>query len=241
MAPAIETNGLSVRFPAETRRSLKQLLLHGRDASRPGFVDALRDVTFSIGAGETVGVIGGNGAGKSTLLRTLNGIVTPHAGSATTRGVVVPMIELSTGFETEFTGRENIDFNGALLGRTKRQMREREDAIIDFSGLASQIDLPLRTYSMGMIARLAFAIATETEADVLMIDEVLSVGDAAFRSKAISKIRALVGRGATLLLVSHELDLLTELCARVLWLDAGALVADGECHDVVSRYRAGRA
>lgn len=235
MDATVETRDLTVRFRAEIHRSFKQMLLRGLRA-KPRYVHALRDVSFSVGRGEAVGIIGGNGAGKSTLLRTLTGIVTPHGGAAVTRGVVAPMIELSTGFEVEFTGRENIYFNGALLGRSRKQMREREGAIIDFSGLAAQIDLPLRTYSMGMIARLAFAIAVETDAGILMIDEVLAVGDAAFRERAVERIRGLVDRGATLLLVSHELDLVSSLCTRVLWLEQGVLVADGECGEVLARY-----
>jgi len=235
MNPTVETRALSVRFRAEIHRSLKQTLVHAwRTPSRT--IDALRDITFSVMPGETVAIIGGNGAGKSTLLRALAGIVTPAGGEAVTRGVVAPMIELSTGFEVEFSGRENIYFNGALLGRTRKQMLEREESIIESSGLSEQIDAPLRTYSMGMIARLAFAIAVETDADILMIDEVLAVGDAQFRDGAIERIRGLVKNGATLLLVSHEIDLLSSLCGRALWLERGSLVLDGECGDVTARY-----
>jgi ABC-type polysaccharide/polyol phosphate transport system ATPase subunit len=240
MNAAVESHELTVRFRAEIHRTFKQMLARGWRET-PRYVQALRGVTFSVGRGESVGIVGGNGAGKSTLLRTLTGIVTPDGGHAVTRGVVAPMIELSTGFESEFTGRENIYFNGALLGRSRSQMREREETIIEFSGIADQIDAPMRTYSLGMIARLAFSIAVETDAEILMIDEVLAVGDASFRERAVARIRHLVENGAALLLVTHELDLLRALCTRAIWLEHGAIVLDGERGEVLGRYEASRA
>ena len=235
----IELQDVSVRYRRKRIRSLKEALVHGFSAQR--HADAfysLRDVSLSIRDGEAVGIIGPNGAGKSTLLRVAAGIIPPSAGVAVSRGSVAPVIELGTGFEAELSGRENIFFNGALLGLSRAYMRSRVDDIIDFSGVEPFIDAPLRTYSTGMVARLAFAVATSVEAETILLDEILSVGDAAFQTRCNERIARFVRNGATVVVVSHDLDALSALCARAVWVAGGEVVADGPAADVIPRYRA---
>jgi ABC-type polysaccharide/polyol phosphate transport system ATPase subunit len=233
---AIELQGVSVRYRREKIRSIKELVVRG--LARPPAPDfySLRDVTLSVRAGESVGVIGSNGAGKSTMLRVAAGIVTPSEGVAIARGNIVPLLELGTGFEAELSGRENIQFNGALLGRSRAEMRAQLDAIIAFSGLEPFIDAPLRTYSTGMVARLAFAIATAVDAETILLDEILSVGDASFRARCEERIQSFVREGRTIVLVSHETEEVVKLCRRTVWLSAGEIVADGPSEEIVARY-----
>ena len=231
---AIELQNVSVRYRREKIRSLKELVVRGRrDAS---YFYSLRDVTLNVRSGESVSIIGANGAGKSTLLRVAAGIVTPSEGVAIARGNVVPLLELGTGFEAELSGRENIHFNGALLGRSRAWMRAQLDAIIAFSGLEPFIDAPLRTYSTGMVARLAFAIATAVDAETILLDEILAVGDAAFRERCEERIRTFLREGRTIVLVSHETEEVVKLCRRTVWLANGAIVDDGPSAEVVARY-----
>ena len=234
---AIELHGVSVTYRMHRIRSLKEFtvrtVVRRRDDSR---VYALRDVSLRIARGESVGIIGDNGAGKSTLLRVAAGIVTPTAGMAVSRGTMAPLLELGTGFETELSGRENIFFNGALLGRSQAQMKAHVDEIIAFSGLERFIDTPLRTYSTGMVARLAFSIATAVDADTILLDEILAVGDASFRARCDERIQRFVNAGSTVLVVSHELAVIRHLCARTIWLSQGAIVADGPSDEVIDRY-----
>jgi ABC-type polysaccharide/polyol phosphate transport system ATPase subunit len=197
---------------------------------------ALEDVSLTLRRGERLGVIGRNGAGKSTLLRVIAGIIPPSRGEVVTRGVLAPIIELGTGFDGELSGRENIFFNGSLLGRSRAFMRRCEEEIIDFSGITEFIDAPLRTYSTGMIARLAFAVATTVEADVVLLDEVLAVGDAEFRVKCEERIRRFHDTGATILLVSHDLDSVKETCERAAWVDHGRIVLMGDAREVAEAY-----
>jgi len=233
----IELEGVSVRFREKKIRSLKEAVIRGLTAHpRSGFFYSLRDVSLTIRQGEAVGIIGANGAGKSTLLRVAAGIVSPSAGVAIRRGTVAPVMELGTGFEAELSGRENIFFNGALLGFSRSYMRSRVDEIIDFSGIEPFIDAPLRTYSTGMVARLAFAIATAIEAETVLLDEILAVGDAAFRRQCNARIERFVASGATVAVVSHELEPLETLCSRVLWVSEGRIVADGAAAEVIARY-----
>jgi ABC-2 type transport system ATP-binding protein len=234
----IELQGVSVRFREKKIRSLKEAVIRGLTAHpRSGFFYSLRDVSLAIRHGEAVGIIGPNGAGKSTLLRVAAGIIAPSEGVATRRGTVAPVMELGTGFEAELSGRENIFFNGALLGFSRSYMRSRVDDIIAFSGIEPFIDAPLRTYSTGMVARLAFAVATAIEAETILLDEILAVGDAAFRRQCDARIERFVSNGATVALVSHDLDPLERLCSRVLWVSEGRVVADGAAAEVVARYR----
>ena len=234
----VELQGVSVRYREKKIHSLKEAVVRGFAHRKSGFFYALNDVSLSIHQGEAVGIIGGNGAGKSTLLRVAAGIIPPTRGVAISRGTVAPVMELGTGFEAELSGRENIFFNGALLGFPRAYMRARVDEIIAFSGIEPFIDAPLRTYSTGMVARLAFAVATAIEAETILLDEILAVGDAAFRAQCNERIASFVKGGATMLVVAHDLDALERFCTRVLWIDHGRVVADGGTADEIARYRA---
>ncbi|HEX6094979.1 MAG TPA: ABC transporter ATP-binding protein [Thermoanaerobaculia bacterium] len=234
----VELHGVSVRYPSQRIPTLKEWVVRAR-AARPDAVDALRDITLSVEAGEAFGIIGSNGAGKSTLLRVIGGIIPPSRGEVVTRGALAPVIELGTGFDGELSGRENVFFNGSLLGRSRAFMKRCEEEIVDFSGLAPHIDAPLRTYSTGMIARLAFAIATTIDAEIVLLDEVLAVGDAAFREKCSERIRAFHSNGATIVFVSHDLDSVRDLCSRAAWLEKGELRAIGPAEEVIAAYAPG--
>jgi len=200
-------------------------------------VKALAGVDFNLERGQTLGVVGHNGAGKSTLLRIAAGILQPSRGIATMRGFMAPIIELGTGFEFELTGRENIFFNGALLGRSRADMKARCSEIVDFAELGDFIDSPIRTYSTGMVVRLAFAIATTVDADILLLDEVLSVGDQRFQKKCNERIARFREKGVTILLVSHDLDAILKTCEHTLWMDHGKVRGFGESDEIISRYR----
>ncbi|HYR29571.1 MAG TPA: ABC transporter ATP-binding protein, partial [Thermoanaerobaculia bacterium] len=224
----IELQGVSVRYRETRIRSLKEAVVRSVTAHpKAGYFYSLRDVSVAIQHGQSVGIIGSNGAGKSTLLRVAAGIIRPSAGVAIGRGTVAPVLELGTGFEWELSGRENIFFNGALLGFSRSFMRSRQDEIIAFSELESIIDAPLRTYSTGMIARLAFAVATAIDAETILLDEILAVGDAAFQVRCQERIGRFVSNGATTVIVSHDLATIEAMCSRVLWLSHGEIVADG--------------
>lgn len=232
----VDFRNVRVSYPSQRIPSLKEWLVR-RGKARHEPVNALRDVTFTVAAGEAFGIVGGNGAGKSTLVRVAAGIIPPSGGEVTTRGVVAPIIELGTGFEAELSGRENIFFNGALLGRSRAFMKHVIDEIIDFADIGSEfIDAPLRTYSTGMVARIAFAIATTIEADLVLLDEVLAVGDVAFRERCYARIRQFHARGATIVLVSHDMGAVTNLCSRAVWLDHGRVRGLGETKDVIDAY-----
>jgi len=234
----VELQGVSVRYREQKIRSLKEMVVRGLTGHRrSGFFYALNDVSLTIHHGEAVGIIGPNGAGKSTLLRVAAGIIPPSVGVAISRGTVAPVMELGTGFESELSGRENIFFNGALLGCTRAYMRSCADEIIAFSGIEQFIDAPIRTYSTGMVARLAFAIATAIHAETILLDEILAVGDAAFRTQCHERIARYVRNGSTVVVVSHELEPLESLCTRAVWVAGGRIVADGAASDVISRYR----
>jgi ABC-type polysaccharide/polyol phosphate transport system ATPase subunit len=241
-APVIELDDVSLRFVnyADKQYSLKRAVLDlvlRRDA---GGVSsefwALRHVTLEIGEGERVGIVGGNGAGKSTLLRLLAKIYPPTTGTLSIRGSVAPLIEMGAGFNAELSGNDNIVFNGAMLGFSRRTMLEKVDAIHEFTGLRQFAEMPLKYYSSGMYMRLAFAIATEVDPEILILDEALGVGDAAFIDKAKCRIRSLLDRSNAVILVSHDMNSLRDLCTRGLWLQQGRLMADGPIDDVVDRY-----
>lgn len=236
---AIELHELTVRFPQERVPSLKEWAIRAMRAGLAGGdYEALSRVSFEVEAGETVGVIGSNGSGKSTLLRVIAGIVTPVEGYAVTRGTIAPIIELGTGFDSDLTGRENIAFNGALLGRSAVDMEAASGEIIAFAGLGEFIDSPLRTYSTGMVARLAFSIATQVHADVILLDEILSTGDMAFRERCEARIAGIYESGATVVLVSHDLPSIERLCRRTIWMKKGQLVMSGPTAEVIEAYRA---
>jgi lipopolysaccharide transport system ATP-binding protein len=197
---------------------------------------ALQDVSFDVQDGQVLGIIGLNGAGKSTLLKILSRITRPTSGYADVHGRVGSLLEVGTGFHPELTGRENIYLNGSILGMDRSYINRRLDEIVAFAELDRFLDTPVKRYSSGMYMRLAFAVAAHIEPEILIIDEVLSVGDAAFQRKCLDRMDAVAGEGRTVLFVSHNLTAVQKLCNRAMWLDRGLLVADGEVHDVVSRY-----
>lgn len=208
--------------------------------SRPSGDDslwALRGVSFEIQAGEAVGVLGSNGAGKSVLLKILARVTAPTEGSAEICGNVAPLLEVGAGFHPELSGRENVYFNGAILGMSRDQIHDKFDEIVAFAEMASFVDTPVKLLSSGMRMRLAFSVAAHLEPDILLIDEALAVGDATFRAKCRRKIKEFLAHGCTLLLVNHELAVVSELCDRAIWLDRGGMAADGEVNSVLDRYR----
>ncbi|HEY5999913.1 MAG TPA: ABC transporter ATP-binding protein [bacterium] len=208
------------------------------DPQRPGWFWALKDVSFEVAPGEVLGVIGANGAGKSTLLKLLARVTAPTSGRALMAGRVASLLEVGTGFHPELTGRENIFVNGAILGMREGEIRQKLDAIIDFADIADFIETPVKRYSSGMRTRLAFAVAAHLEADVLLLDEILSVGDASFQHKCLGKMEDLAGHGRTVILVSHRFGSIVELCSRVLWIAGGRIRMDGPTEEVVEAYLA---
>jgi ABC-type polysaccharide/polyol phosphate transport system ATPase subunit len=199
--------------------------------------EALKGVTFDVAEGEVVGIIGRNGSGKSTTLKIIAGVYAPTAGAVAVSGKVAALIELGAGFHGDLTGRENIVINGLLLGLSRREIQAREDKIVDFAELGDFIDSPVKQYSSGMYMRLGFAIATEVDPDILLIDEILAVGDAAFQQKCLARIEDFQARGKTIVLVSHDMDAVCRHCQRVLLLDDGLLLANGQPDQVVARYQ----
>ena len=233
-----EFQDVSVRYRKARIRSLKEAAVKSlKSRTDESWFYGLQNISLAIHHGEAVGIIGPNGAGKSTMLRVAAGIITPSSGTVISRGTVAPVMELGTGFDAELSGRENIFFNGALLGCSRAYMRSRIDDIIEFSRLEDFIDSPLRTYSTGMIARLAFAVATSIEADTIMLDEIMAVGDASFRTQCSARIDRFVHNGSTVIVVSHDLDALETLCTRSLWFSNGQLLADGPSAVVIDQYR----
>lgn len=200
---------------------------------------ALRDVSFRVEKGEVLGLIGRNGAGKSTLLKILSRITEPTAGEARVRGRVGSLLEVGTGFHPELTGRENVFLNGAILGMRNAEIREKFDEIVEFAGVEKFIDTPVKRYSTGMFVRLAFAVAAHLETEVLLVDEVLAVGDAEFQEKCLGKMGSVADAGRTVVFVSHSMPMIQTLCDRVLLLEGGRLVADGPTSEVVDAYLSG--
>lgn len=198
---------------------------------------ALDDVSFEVAKGEVFGIIGPNGAGKSTLMKIMARVLPPTEGRVIVRGSVAPMIELGAGFNNELTGHENIVMYGTLLGRTPDHMRERASQIAAWADVTEFIDVPLRSYSSGMLARLAFSVATDIEPDILVVDEVLSVGDAAFQIRSQERMANLIDKGASVVIVSHNLGTVTDLAGRAMWLDHGRSVMTGDPHEVVEAYK----
>ena len=197
---------------------------------------ALRDISFEVEKGEVVGIIGVNGAGKSTLLKILSKITVPTSGRATIRGRISSLLEVGTGFHPELTGRENVFLNGTILGMRKKEINRKFDEIVDFSGIEKFIDTPVKRYSSGMTVRLAFAVAAYLEPEILLIDEVLAVGDARFQKKCLNKMQDVAEHGRTVLFVSHNMQSVARLCPRTILLNDGGVLADGPSHEVVSLY-----
>jgi lipopolysaccharide transport system ATP-binding protein len=215
-------------------RKLRQL--GGRAQEKERFW-ALRDVNFDIAPGEVVGIIGRNGAGKSTLLKILSRITAPSRGKVEIRGRVASLLEVGTGFHPELTGRENIFLNGAILGMTRREIDRKLDAIVEFSEINRFVDTPVKHYSSGMYVRLAFAVAAHLEPDILLVDEVLAVGDIGFQKKCLGKMDAVAKDGRTVFFVSHNMDAISRLCSRCLWLEEGRNIEDGSANATIARYQ----
>lgn len=242
-AQTLSVDGLGKRYRLGATVAPTTLVeaLTSRRSARPaerGEVWALRDVGFDVGEGEVVGIVGANGAGKSTLLKILARITEPTEGRARTHGRVGALLEVGTAFHPELTGRENIRINGALLGMSKADVRRRFDDIVAFAGVGSFLDTPLKRYSSGMYLRLAFAVAAHYEPDIVVVDEVLAVGDAAFQQRCLGKLSEFGREGRTVLFVSHDLGAIGRLCRRALWLDHGGVRDDGPARDVLERYLA---
>lgn len=198
--------------------------------------EALKGVSFVIREGETVAIIGRNGSGKSTTLKIMAGVYRPTAGQVRVSGKVGALIELGAGFHADLTGRENIVLNGLLMGLSRHEIQSREEKILDFAELGDFIDSPVKQYSSGMFMRLGFAVATEIDPDILLIDEILAVGDETFRHKCAARIDDFRRRGKTIVLVSHSLDVVRQLCPRAILIDSGGLIADGPVSEVIARY-----
>lgn len=237
---AVRVNNVGMRFQLNHERvdNLKEYVIKflRRDLKYNEFW-ALKEVDFEIKKGERWGVLGLNGSGKSTLLKVVSGVLKPTTGTLETNGKIAPLLELGAGFNREYTGRENIYLYGAVLGYSKEFLEEKVDEIIDFSGLGEFIEVPIKNYSSGMRARLGFSIATVVEPDILILDEVLSVGDKKFRKKSENKVLSMFDKGVTVMFVSHSLEQVLRICDHAILLDGGRLVAKGTVDEVASIYK----
>lgn len=240
--PIIILENVSVRYRLPTERigTLKEytIRLLQRRLKHRDFL-AIKDLNLSIEHGEVFGIVGDNGAGKSTLLKVISKVLRPTTGRVRIYGKIAPLLELGAGFHPELSGRENVFLNGALLGYSYEEMKRVFDEIVDFSELGEFIDAPIRTYSSGMYARLGFAVATAHQPEILIVDEILSVGDEAFQRKCTDRISGFRENGASVLMVSHSLDLIAEMCDRAAWLDHGQLIHTGHSEEVIAKYREG--
>jgi ABC-2 type transport system ATP-binding protein/lipopolysaccharide transport system ATP-binding protein len=233
----LEGVSLCYRLAKQRVPSLKEYAIHWMRGSLDyEKLWALRDVDLRVSRGERLGIVGRNGAGKSTLLKVISGVLTPSRGSVRTQGTIAPILELGTGFDYELTGLENIYLNALLLGRTRREIEKQLGGIVDFSGLGDFIRAPIRNYSSGMLARLGFSIATAWVPDLLILDEVLAVGDARFVQRCEAKLREIRKQGTSILLVSHDLRAVAEHSDRVLWLDGGHVREEGAPDVVIPSY-----
>jgi ABC-2 type transport system ATP-binding protein len=235
----IEVTDVSKRFTLRHNRSLKELAVaavRGKDISDTFL--ALDGVNLSVSEGETVALLGFNGSGKSTLLKLISGVLRPDAGRVRTRGRVAGLIEVGAGFHPDLTGRENVYLNGSILGMSEKQIDAAFDEIVAFSEIEKFIDTEVKFYSSGMFLRLAFSVAVHTEPEVFLVDEILAVGDEPFQKKCLARIEQLKSEGRTLVIVSHDLDMVAKLCARGILLERGVMRADGPADEVVQILRA---
>lgn len=233
---AIEVKDLKVRYRCLNKISIKKSLFHMKKSNTEVF-EALHGVSFNVKPGEIVGIIGKNGSGKSTMLRAIGGIFSADEGSIDLHGHSISLLSIGVGFQKKLTGRENILLSGMILGFEESYIRERMDEIIEFSELGEFIDRPVKTYSSGMYSKLAFAITAILETEIMLIDEVLSVGDAKFKKKSFKKMKSLISnKNRTVLIVSHSIETLQKLCTRVLWLHDGNLKMDGDPKEVLAAY-----
>ena len=239
MDPRIEIAGVTKQFTLRHRRSLKELAVAAVRRQDLGIntFKALDDVTFDVHQGETIALLGFNGSGKSTLLKLISGVLRPDGGRVRARGRVAGLIEVGAGFHPDLTGRENVFLNGAILGMTEKQIEDAYDSIVDFAEIPDFMETEVKFYSSGMFLRLAFAVAVHSDPEVFLIDEILAVGDEPFQRKCLGEIRGLSDQGKTLVIVSHDLDMVSDLCERGVLLEKGVKVADGPSKDVVHRMR----
>ena len=237
---ALEVKDVGMKFRLSTEKvdSLKDYLI-GRLKKQIQFQEfwALKDISFQLEKGDRLGILGLNGAGKSTLLKVIAGVLKPTEGTVHTRGKIAPLLELGAGFDKQYTGTETIYLYGAVLGYSKKFVQERFDEIVDFSGLRSFIDIPVKNYSSGMRSRLGFAIATQVDPDILILDEVLAVGDKDFHEKSEQKILEMMDRGATVLFVSHSMEQVERICNKAILLENGRIVASGSVSEVQRVYQ----
>ena len=243
MDSMIRVNNVSMKFNLgiEKNFSLKLFFINffkniRNKKEKPKEFWALSDIIFEVKQGEVIGFVGGNGAGKSTLLKLVSGVMKPTKGTIEIGGNICPMIELGAGFDMDLTARENIYLNGSILGYSKAFINEKFNEIVDFSELHEFLDVPIRNFSSGMTARLAFSIATIVDPEILIVDEILSVGDIAFQKKSEDKMKSMIGGGTTVLYVSHSVQSIRAICNRVIWIDHGKMVMDGKTDEVIDAY-----
>lgn len=238
--PIITVDNVSMRFNLAKEKvdSLKEYIIKAlKGKLQYDEFWALNDVSFTVNRGDSVGLIGLNGSGKSTMLKIIARVLKPTKGKVTVNGTVAPLIELGAGFDFDLTGKENIYLNGALLGRSRKMMDAVLDDIIDFSELGEFMDVPMKNYSSGMLSRLAFSIATSGKADILIVDEVLAVGDFRFQQKCIDRIRKMMAEGTTVLFVSHSIEQVEDICNKVVWLKSGNVHMQGDSKKICEIYR----
>lgn len=241
MATMIKVNDVSMRFNLgiEKNFSLKQGFINffKRKKKEKNEFWALSDVSFEVEKGEVIGFVGTNGAGKSTLLKVIAGVMKPTKGNVEVYGNICPMIELGAGFDMDLTARENIYLNGAVMGYSKQFIDTKFDEIVEFSELKDFLEVPVKNFSSGMVARLAFSIATVVDPEILIVDEILSVGDMAFQQKSENKMRSMIGGGTTVLFVSHSIEQIKKICDRAVWIEHGVVQMVGKSEDVCEAYK----
>ena len=234
----VENVKMDFNLGVEKDNSMKQVFvnLFTGNKKKKEYFHALKDINFHINKGEVVGLIGSNGAGKSTLLKVVSGVMKPTSGKVTVNGVISPMIELGAGFDQNLTAKENIYLNGSILGYSKKFLDEKFDEIIEFSELKDFLNVPVKNFSSGMTAKLAFSIATIVNPEILIVDEILSVGDIKFQEKSKNKMMEMIIGGTTVLYVSHSLESIKDLCTKVIWLEQGSIVKIGNPKEICDEY-----
>lgn len=235
VAVSVEHVSKKFRLYRERNQSLKSTIMRGRHSVHEDFW-AIKDVSFEVPEGSTFGLIGSNGSGKSTLLKCLAKIYYPNSGTITSNGKVAALLEVGSGFHPELSGRENIYLNGSILGMSRKSIDSKFDQIVDFSGVEEFIDQPVKNYSSGMYVRLGFSVAIHVDPEILIVDEVLAVGDAEFQAKCNQKFQDFQQEGRTVILVSHSMDMVKKMCNQVAWLNKGDLVAVGDATSTISQY-----
>ncbi|MCW1249409.1 ABC transporter ATP-binding protein [Acaricomes phytoseiuli] len=242
MTTAIEVSAITKRFVLRHSRSIKEAfvwLIKGRKGDLTERFNALSDVTLRVQEGEAVALLGLNGSGKSTLLKHISGVMLPDSGTVRVGGRVAGLIEVGAGFHHDLTGRDNVFLNGAILGMSEEQIKDRFDSIVEFAEIGQFIDTEVKFYSSGMYLRLAFSVAVHTDPEIFLVDEILAVGDEPFQRKCIAKIQELIAAGRTLVVVSHDLDLVSRICFRGVLLEHGRITFDGSINDAVAQLRQG--